>query len=51
MIKGGLVPKLITLLRTPSYRARTLKLLYHLSAEEKCKAMIPYTVSKETDRI
>lgn len=44
MIKCGLVPKLTTLLRTPAYRARTLKLLYHISADEKCKAMITYTV-------
>jgi hypothetical protein len=43
MIKGGLVPKLISLLRTPPLRARTLKLLYHLSADDRCKSMITYT--------
>ena len=45
IIRCGLVPKLINLLRTPAYRARTLKLLYHLSADEKCKAMMSYSVS------
>ena len=37
------VPKLVNLLRTPAYRARTLKLLYHLSADDRCKSMITYT--------
>lgn len=43
IVKDGLVPKLVTLLRTPAYRARTLKLLYHLSADDRCKSMITYT--------
>jgi hypothetical protein len=34
----------IYILRIPAYRARTLKLLYHLSADDKCKSMITYTV-------
>ena len=49
IIRCGLVPKLINLLRTPAYRARTLKLLYHLSADEKCKAMMSYSVSTLID--
>ena len=43
MIKCGYVPKLVGLLRTPAFRARTLKLLYHLSADDRCKSMITYT--------
>lgn len=43
MVKAGYIPKLISLLKTPSYRAKTLKLLYHLSVDDRCKAMIHYT--------
>ena len=43
MVKCGIVPKLISLLKTPSFRSRTLKLLYHLSADDTCKSMIAYT--------
>ena len=43
MIKGGYVPKLINLLKTPTYRAKTLKLLYHLSVDDRCKSMFTYT--------
>ena len=43
MIKGGYVPKLINLLKTPAYRAKTLKLLYHLSVDDRCKSMFTYT--------
>jgi len=43
MLKGGIVPKLITLLKTPSFRAKTLKLLYHLSVDDRCKSMVTYT--------
>lgn len=43
MLKAGYVPKLTSLLRTPQYRAKTLKLLYHLSVDDRCKAMITYT--------
>ena len=43
MLKSGMVPKLVNLLKTPSYRAKTLKLLYHLSADDRCKSMITYT--------
>ena len=38
MLQGGLVPRLIALLSTPSYRSRALKLLYHLSQDDRCKA-------------
>jgi hypothetical protein len=43
MINSGLVPRLVNLLKTPAFRARTLKLLYHLSVEDRCKAMYPYS--------
>lgn len=43
MIKHGIIPKLVNLLKTPSFRAKTLKLLYHLSVEDRCKSMITYT--------
>ncbi len=43
MIKCGYVPKLIGLLKTPVFRAKTLKLLYHLSVDDRCKAMFAYT--------
>lgn len=43
MVKDGLLPKLVTLLKTPSFRGRTLKLLYHLSVDDRCKSMFTYT--------
>jgi len=43
MLKSGYIPKLIQLLKTPVYRAKTLKLLYHLSVDDRCKSMITYT--------
>ena len=43
MVKCGIVPKLISLLKTPTFRSRTLKLLYHLSADDTCKSMVAYT--------
>lgn len=43
MLKCGYVPKLVNLLKTPIYRAKTLKLLYHLSVDDRCKSMITYT--------
>jgi hypothetical protein len=43
MLKNGYIPKLIGLLKTPTYRAKTLRLLYHLSVDDRCKSMITYT--------
>ena len=43
MLKSGLIPKLVALLKTPAYRGRTLKVLYHLSVDDRCKSMITYT--------
>jgi hypothetical protein len=42
-MRCGMVPKLINLLKTPAFRARTLKLLYHLSVDDRCKSMFTYT--------
>lgn len=39
MIRYGYVPKLIGLLKTSSYRGKTLKLLYHLSVDDFCKSL------------
>jgi hypothetical protein len=39
----GLVPKLINLLKIPIFRATSLRLLYHLSVEDRCKSMFTYT--------
>lgn len=43
MLKAGYVAKLISLLKTPAYRAKSLKLLYHLSVDDRCKSMFTYT--------
>jgi hypothetical protein len=43
MLRSGYIPKLVQLLKTPSYRAKTLKLLYHLSVDDRCKSMVTYT--------
>lgn len=43
MVKGGLIPKLVELLKRPPYRARGLRLLYHMSIDDRCKAMFAYT--------
>lgn len=39
MIRYGYVPKLIGLLKTSSYRGKTLKLLYHLSVDDYAKSL------------
>jgi hypothetical protein len=38
-----MIPKLVELLKVPQYRALLLKLLYHLSLEDKAKAKFTYT--------
>ena len=42
MLKTGLVPKLVALLKSPPYRARGVRLLYLLSVDDRCKAMVTY---------
>ena len=43
IVQVGLLPKLVHLLKQPPLRARTLKLLYHLSVDDRCKSMFAYT--------
>lgn len=43
MVKAGLIPKVVELLKRPPYRARGLRLLYHMSIDDRCKAMFAYT--------
>lgn len=39
----GMIPKLVDTLKTPGFRAQIIKLLYHLSLEDKAKATFTYT--------
>lgn len=43
MVKNSAIPKLIDLLRKPKFRAVVLKMLYHLSADDKNKPMFALT--------
>jgi len=43
IVQQGLVPRLVQLLKVPPLRARTLKVLYHLSVDDRCKSMFTYT--------
>jgi Kinesin-associated protein (KAP) len=43
MCEFGLIPKLVEILKAPGFRALILKLLYHLSLEDKTKATFTYT--------
>ena len=40
MLKAGYVSKLLSLLKTAPYRAKALKILYHLSAEDTGKELV-----------
>jgi hypothetical protein len=39
----GMIPKLVDTLKQPGFRAQIIKLLYHLSLEDKAKATFTYT--------
>lgn len=39
----GMIPKLVDMLKVPGFRAQIIKLLYHLSLEDKAKATFTYT--------
>jgi len=39
----GMIPKLVEILKAPGFRALILKILYHLSQEDKLKATFTYT--------
>ncbi|KAG5175345.1 kinesin-associated protein [Tribonema minus] len=43
MLKGGLIPRLVDLLKRPQYRARSLRLLYHMSMDDRSKGIFAYT--------
>ena len=43
MNEVGLIPKLVEILKAPGFRALILKILYHLSLEDKTKATFTYT--------
>ena len=43
MVKQSLVPKLVDLLKHAPFRQISLKVLYHLSMDDKCKSMFTYT--------
>jgi len=43
MRNSNALPKLVDLLQEKTYRAMTLRILYHLSVDDKCKNMFTYT--------
>eukprot|EP00617_Octactis_speculum_P004604 CAMPEP_0185777364 /NCGR_PEP_ID=MMETSP1174-20130828/89186_1 /TAXON_ID=35687 /ORGANISM="Dictyocha speculum, Strain CCMP1381" /LENGTH=723 /DNA_ID=CAMNT_0028465709 /DNA_START=106 /DNA_END=2274 /DNA_ORIENTATION=+ len=43
MVKCSILPKLVRTLQAPKFRGITLKILYHLSMDDRVKSMIGYT--------
>lgn len=43
LVKNSLIPKLVELLKRPPFRALSLRILYHLSMDDRCKSMFTYT--------
>lgn len=43
MIHSGLLPKVVSQLKTPALRSKLLKLLYHLTIDDKARGMFAYT--------
>ncbi|KAJ0402145.1 hypothetical protein P43SY_000460 [Pythium insidiosum] len=43
LVKNSLIPKLVDLLKKPPFRALSLRILYHLSMDDRCKSMFTYT--------
>ncbi|KAL7684869.1 putative kinesin-associated protein [Plasmopara halstedii] len=43
LVKNSLIPKLVELLKKPPFRAFSLRILYHLSVDDRCKSMFTYT--------
>ena len=43
MNECGMIPKFVEILKAPGFRALILKILYHLSQEDKLKATFTYT--------
>lgn len=51
MLRGGLAPCLVSLLSTPSYRSRAIRVLFHLSADDRCKLVFAQPVETATAAI
>jgi len=43
MVKNGVIPKLVDLCKRSVHRDVVLKLLYHISMDDRCKSMFTYT--------
>ncbi|OWZ19116.1 Kinesin [Phytophthora megakarya] len=43
LVRNSLIPKLVDLLKKPPFRALSLRILYHLSIDDRCKSMFTYT--------
>lgn len=43
LVQDGIIARLVTLLKRPHFRHVCLKLLYHVSMDDKCKSMFTYT--------
>mmetsp|Transcript_1437 Transcript_1437/g.1212 ORF Transcript_1437/g.1212 Transcript_1437/m.1212 type:complete len:428 (+) Transcript_1437:2-1285(+) len=43
VVKDGIIPKLVKLLKVAAMRHLSLKVLYHISMDDKCKSMFTYT--------
>ncbi|KUF92298.1 polyamine oxidase 4 [Phytophthora nicotianae] len=43
LVRNSLIPKLVELLKKPPFRALSLRILYHLSIDDRCKSMFTYT--------
>ena len=39
MVNRGMIPKLVELLKKPTYRPAVLRLLYHFSTDDQCKSI------------
>lgn len=43
LVRNSIIPKLVELLKKPPFRALSLRILYHLSIDDRCKSMFTYT--------
>ena len=43
MVKAGAIPKFVEMLKHPRFRGVTLRLLYHMSIDDRCKSLFTYT--------
>jgi hypothetical protein len=42
-VKASIIPKLVDICKEPAHRDVVLKLLYHISMDDRCKSMFTYT--------